>query len=602
MSDTKPTYPLRQIRLSNFKSIVQAEVDIAPLTVLVGANSSGKSSILRAILALHQVAVSESPLSTFALNGPKSSLGYFNQVRNQVADDTDVEIGVDLDLSFADVPPVPLMFDNWTLYSKLRARRTAVTLNVAFSELVERSDEAASPSIVRVDLHSKCGDYRAKLALRRANLDKKLTRATGVVSGSLYPPDANWRFDEGFRGSLTGSTSTKVTGAAFSGGVPVALIATARGDAVPDMFTEVLLSIRKRFAPRADAKATPKDVRRVAACAIDVMVPWAGTERTARGPHDSIVNDVFEAMKEHELMEKFIATAVSRPDELRAEVRRLWPTRRNTPYLIEGQDAQLTAHAASQILGFLSTHTFYLAGLRVAPQPLYPFTSLPSDSDIGTRGENLASVLITIGDREVACPADDGTVTTKTLHESLRHWIRHLGLLDDIEPVHRGAQGFALEVRQAADDVPLDVSAVGVGVSQVLPVLVRCLLAAPGDLVMLEQPELHLHPAAQLGLADFLLACVRSGRQIIVESHSEHLVNRLRRRVAEADDDPELHQLIGIVFAERDRAVTRYRSVDLNPLGGFDSWPSGFFPEGADEVRHLLEAGLQKRARILEPD
>ena len=124
----------------------------------------------------------------------------------------------------------------------------------------------------------------------------------------------------------------------------------------------------------------------------------------------------------------------------------------------------------------------------------------------------------------------------------------------------------------------------------------------PGDLVMLEQPELHLHPAAQLGLADFLLACVRSGRQIIVESHSEHLVNRLRRRVAEADDDPELHQLIGIVFAERDRAVTRYRSVDLNPLGGFDSWPSSFFPEGADEVRHLLEAGLQKRARILEPD
>src|SRR5690606_15484782 len=98
--------------------------------------------------------------------------------------------------------------------------------------------------------------------------EKDLLRSTAVVSGSFYPPDISWRFDEGFRGHLTGSTSAKVTGAAFSGGVPIGLMATARGDAVPDRFTEVLLSICKRFAPKADTKATIRDVRRVAACAV----------------------------------------------------------------------------------------------------------------------------------------------------------------------------------------------------------------------------------------------------------------------------------------------------------------------------------------------
>lgn len=603
MSDTSG-HPLRRIKLRNFKSVLKADIEMAPLTVLVGANSSGKSSILQAILALHQVALSETPLSTFALNGPKSSLGYFQQVRNQSAGEPDVEIGIDMCLHVADVAPVPMLLDDWTLYNRLRSHPTEVRFKVAFSELAERGDEAASPSIVSVELGAMSAEHQAALALQRRLPQKGITRGSAVLSSSWYPPGLHWRFDEGFRGSLKGSSSAKVTAAAFTGGVPVSLVSTARGAAVADLFAELFLSILGRFpSPPRDVKATANDIRRVADCAVAVMVPWASQDTRERSSQTNLVNDVLEALKSHDLLEKSVVSAAKRRDDLVLAIQKRWPTRGATQYLLEGRDSRVIAHAATQILGFLSSHAFYLAGLRVAPQPLYPFTPLPSDSDIGTRGENLASVLITIGDREVQCPAEDGTVTTKTLQESLRQWIRKLGLLDDIEPLHRGAQGFALQVRQASGEQPLDVSAVGVGVSQVLPVLVRCLLAAPSDLVLLEQPELHLHPAAQLQLADFLLACVRSGRQIVVETHSEHLVNRLRRRVAEAEDDTELSELIAIVFAERnDAGVTEYRSVELNPLGGFTSWPRGFFPEGAKEIRQLLQAGLRKRIRAGESD
>ncbi|WP_162528596.1 AAA family ATPase [Mycolicibacterium sp. CBMA 361] len=81
-------------------------------------------------------------------------------------------------------------------------------------------------------------------------------------------------------------------------------------------------------------------------------------------------------------------------------------------------------------------------------------------------------------------------------------------------------------------NLDLDLTSVGTGVSQVLPVLVMCLQAPPGSLLLIEQPELHLNPAVQQKLADFLLAIAASGRQLLVETHSDYLITRLRLRTA----------------------------------------------------------------------
>ena len=75
---------------------------------------------------------------------------------------------------------------------------------------------------------------------------------------------------------------------------------------------------------------------------------------------------------------------------------------------------------------------------------------------------------------------------------------------------------------------------IGFGVSQVLPVLVQCFYANHGSTLILEQPDIHLHPSAQAGLADLFIAAKKSpGVQILFESHSEHLLRRLQRRIAE---------------------------------------------------------------------
>jgi predicted ATPase len=120
-------------------------------------------------------------------------------------------------------------------------------------------------------------------------------------------------------------------------------------------------------------------------------------------------------------------------------------------------------------------------------------------------------------------------------------------------------------------------------------------MAEPGTAVLIEQPELHLHPAMQLELADFLLACAGTGRQVLVESHSEHLVNRLRYHVA-ADTSGRAVDLIGLLFAEQEAGITAYRTSSINEYGGLDAdWPKGFLNVAADEAARLLRQNLARK-------
>ena len=140
----------------------------------------------------------------------------------------------------------------------------------------------------------------------------------------------------------------------------------------------------------------------------------------------------------------------------------------------------------------------------------------------------------------------------------------------------------------------MDLASVGVGVSQVLPVILLCLLSEPADLLILEQPELHLHPALQKRMADFLLVFVRAGRQILVETHSDHLVNQLRYQIA-VDQTDELQKLVKLVFAEQKDGITTYRESEINEYGGLsEDWPDGFLDISAKSAQDLVRHGLRK--------
>jgi predicted ATPase len=150
---------------------------------------------------------------------------------------------------------------------------------------------------------------------------------------------------------------------------------------------------------------------------------------------------------------------------------------------------------------------------------------------------------------------------------------------------------------------------IGVGISQVLPVVVAA-QDATASVVCIEQPELHVHPAVQVGLGDlFIDGAVNKGLSFLIETHSEHLVMRLQRRLREAasgeaqDGAPTIDpSLVSMIYLGRSESGAVYVTpIGLTDQGKFDTaWPDGFFPERTVEVlpakaREKLELARQER-------
>jgi len=135
---------------------------------------------------------------------------------------------------------------------------------------------------------------------------------------------------------------------------------------------------------------------------------------------------------------------------------------------------------------------------------------------------------------------------------------------------------------------------VGFGVSQVLPVITLLLYVPEGSTVILEQPEIHLHPLAQANLADVIIYAAQRRRvQVIVESHSEHLLLRLQRRIAEeqlAASDVKLY------FSDAPAGVSRLTELQLDLFGNIQNWPENFMGDAFGET------AAAERARLRRPD
>ena len=140
---------------------------------------------------------------------------------------------------------------------------------------------------------------------------------------------------------------------------------------------------------------------------------------------------------------------------------------------------------------------------------------------------------------------------------------------------------------------PVLITDVGFGVSQLLPVLVLLYYVPEGSIVLLEQPEIHLHPAVQTGLADLIISVAKTRKvQVIVESHSEHLLRRFQLRVAEDKITPDD---IKLYFCETKSGASILNPLTVDIFGKIENWPPNFFGNEFEEIANLQKAGLKKK-------
>ena len=674
--------PLRSIELENFKSIADGAVEFKPLTVLVGMNSSGKSSLLQAIRFLSQTAQAHKAGIEVPLNGTKVRLGTFEDVRTVGADGP-----ISLQASFVSTEHGEDSNDaesqSWLMLqvsepetrldrghvqigvNHIRVSDAAVLfcaghwLRAIWEEFVEEFwdrhmeqfrenslelveiDMLFNEESFLADLRGACGPDRVYDLEERSFVRAGIRDIRGAVASIAMPTydeyledariaiseidESDPRRVELFLGLVGLDQFTNDESREWLAQYVEKMLAGSEERALPEgggltvfdpvdeMPPDPMQGLVDQFARRAFYEQQEAE-------SLTGMPSYNAAVTLGRTDVKQLVDQIQDrALYRHTYREgNALGLSIAEAGGFRLEntssldlssvrpvanflrVARLFLQEckkdawSQDPVLSEYANHAIAGMWRSRVTELLQDRVLYLGPLRQEPQPYFDFGD-DNRSDVGAAGEHLSRVLQWHSDKSVLVPG----LGQADLADGLKHWLRELGIVEDVAVEARGRAGVSIEVRPTDLDRQVDLASVGVGVSQVLPVLTVCLLAEPGDIVLLEQPELHLHPALQMRLADFLLACVDSGRQIIVETHSEHLVNRLRRRVAE-DDSNDVGELVRIVFAERDvEGHTIFRPSDIDPLGGLsEDWPDGFLDIGARDAQKLLQASLAKHRRL----
>jgi predicted ATPase len=245
---------------------------------------------------------------------------------------------------------------------------------------------------------------------------------------------------------------------------------------------------------------------------------------------------------------------------------------------------------------YFSKQFKYLGALRER-KLLHNNPESSDKTDVGVGGEYIASVLRLNKDhvRYIHPENFSGNsffAESAVLSNALSSWLIYFGIADEIKIEDTKKYGMELKVPVDKDEkFYVDITQVGTGVSQILPILVMCLLAEEGSTIIIEEPESHFHPRVQSRLADFFLSMALLGKQCIIETHSEYFIKRLRLRIAQAPfGNNDIHDAVKIFFATKEGKETAFEEVQISEYGSKDEWPEDFFDESINSSIEILNA------------
>ncbi len=250
------------------------------------------------------------------------------------------------------------------------------------------------------------------------------------------------------------------------------------------------------------------------------------------------------------------------------------------------------------ILRLLTTNYSYIGPLREEPARRYIYED--EVLEIGVKGENAAFVYLKEKNRLVRAQyvmSADGEsfeqCASESLGDAVRRWFNFLGISDFqtetnnelIQLTHRASCETPTRVNIADS---------GFGISQIFPIIVEGIRISPGTSLILEQPEIHLHPRMQMQLADYFISLGLSSKRVILETHSDHIINRLVRRIVE-DKDGKLRNMISIYFVRPSATGTFLEKINVDPKNGITNWPEEFFDQTATEQERIMRAIMKNR-------
>lgn len=236
----------------------------------------------------------------------------------------------------------------------------------------------------------------------------------------------------------------------------------------------------------------------------------------------------------------------------------------------------------------------YIGPLRKEPQDTYGANE--KNQLIGSKGEFAAQILETEASNKVEFyelkESGIGELKRTSLNKAVKYWLCDVfNLAKDIKAVKYKDEYIVNVVNHFG--IETTIRHVGFGISQILPIIVEGLRMDKNGILILEQPEIHLHPKIQSFLFDFIYSLSLTGKRFVIETHSDHFITRMRRRVAE--DNNNLSQKINLVFVEQRETEHLFRTMNLNDMGTFDYFPDDFIEQSEEDYKAIVKAQVEKR-------
>ena len=486
---------LSSISLQNYKSYAEkTDISFAPLTVLCGTNSSGKSSILKSTLMMRQTIEDGSPLNKLVFSGPYVDNGYWEDIISSNSQDSNT-----------------FTVENTFIVRPIKDHQTADS--VVYKELRKLYGfihEAAQFEI------------RHKIVVARGNTNQNKVAA------------------------LMDSNAVIKTEISLS-------VQDVQGREIPNIAGFISLSKEGNTERRytLSYKNLPLNGTLVARCNERGCVCYFNNIKLINLYKDGISHEVVEA---------------------------------------KSSILSLFSIVSMQYLGI-----DYITPLRQSPRRHYVISG--DVSSVGPAGENTAVLCAKIMNSEkkktgIPLPfSEDFAVRELTsnngnrmlLRKCIRAWAEYVGVGQLSTTESKGIVSLEIDGHNISD--------VGFGVSQVLPIIVQCFCMQENSMLYLEQPEIHLHPKMQMNVADFLLAVATTGRGLVVETHSDHIINRLVRRCVE---NPELNKFVKILFISKNSEGNSVINEDIciDPYRGLTNCPPDFFDQYGRELQDIMQQGM----------
>lgn len=637
--------------LQHFKSVYdRIDLEMAPLTIFAGANSSGKSTIIQSLLLTTQSLQSPVDSRPVILNGHIVRLGTYDDIVSNKSSVQPITIGFELiPVTEEQKQSISRKYFAPAYLSNLSRRINSVNCQFSFSskgpeeikdslQLQPRIEECTIK--IKYKISERIGEtdkfVEEEVAIRRSKktIQERIAQlqlsTTDLQQADLEPlefevikPSKIKRMRRYYFTPLKGKPAGATLRHFLPGRITIVFDAIAEQVA---QITELLISPEGHRFPNFEI--SPETMEMLGTSLKDIMANVFQSflhdlnktdiddkpktfPLSARTKLEEILNSLNESLtfkfaRHWDNLPVPIRRSLARQlSERRDEIENQLKIGRAPEYTIASSPVpDISESAVEYTQNFFSSRVKYLGPLRDEPKPVYPLAGATDSRDVGFRGEHTAAVLDVHRTTQIKYISTNNfsqglpvfTYSNTQLLNAVLDWMSYMGVASDVSTSDKGKLGHELKVATSGEKALHDLTHVGVGVSQVLPILVLSLLADPGSTLIFEQPELHLHPRVQTRLADFFISMTLLKKQCIVETHSEYLINRLRYQTAISEGE-ELSKKVIMYFVEKKKGFSSYRPIKINRFGVIEDWPEGFFDENEENSTAILKAGMVKRKR-----